>query len=65
MSAQPTKADLENPDFITYAEAFGLTAFRVTKTQNFAAAFESAVSKPGPSLIELVVSEETYRLHSL
>jgi acetolactate synthase-1/2/3 large subunit len=59
--AFPTRSigtDLENPDFITYAEAFGLTAFRVTKTQNFAAAFESAVSKPGPSLIELVVSEE-------
>ena len=59
--AFPTRnigTDLENPDFIAYAEAFGVNAFRVTKTAEFEKAFEEAMAKPGPSLIELVVSEE-------
>ncbi len=59
--AFPTRniaTDLENPDFVAYAEAFGVNGFRVTKTAEFADVFEEAVAKPGPSLIELVVSEE-------
>ena len=59
--AFPTRnigTDLENPDFIAYAEAFGVNAFRVTKTAEFEKAFEEAMAKPGASLIELVVSEE-------
>jgi acetolactate synthase I/II/III large subunit len=59
--AFPTRTigtDLENPDFVTYAEAFGINGFRVTKTDQFATIFEEAVAKPGASLIELVVSEE-------
>ncbi len=50
--------DLENPDFVAYAEAFGINAFRVAETADFETAFEAAVKAPGPSLIELVVSEE-------
>ncbi|MBT7955097.1 MAG: thiamine pyrophosphate-binding protein [Rhodospirillaceae bacterium] len=59
--AFPTRSigtNLENPDFVAYAESFGANAYRVAKTAEFADVFEEAVAKPGPSLIELVVSEE-------
>lgn len=59
--AFPTRSigtDLVNPDFVAYAESFGAHAYRVTKTEDFEKAFEAAVSISGPSVIELVVSEE-------
>ncbi|MBT3990079.1 MAG: thiamine pyrophosphate-binding protein [Rhodospirillaceae bacterium] len=59
--AFPTRSigtDLDNPDFVAFAEAFGVNGFRVTKTAEFENIFEEAVAKPGPCLIELVVSEE-------
>jgi len=59
--AFPTRSigtDLDNPDFVAYAEAFGISGYRVRKTSEFDAAFEKAVSSAQPSLIELVVSEE-------
>jgi acetolactate synthase I/II/III large subunit len=59
--AYPTRSigtDLDNPDFVAYAEAFGINGYRVTKTTEFESVFEQAVDQSGPSLIELVVSEE-------
>lgn len=50
--------DLVNPDFIAYAKSFGANAFRVTKTSEFADAFEAAVASSGASVIEVVVSKE-------
>jgi acetolactate synthase-1/2/3 large subunit len=50
--------DLVNPDFVSYAKSFGANAFRVTKTDEFADAFETAVASSGPSVIEVVVSKE-------
>ena len=59
--AFPTRTigcDLENPDFVAYAEAFGIAGFRVSKTSQFQEAFEQAAASSTPSLIELVVSEQ-------
>ena len=50
--------DLENPDFVAYANSFGAHSYRITKTEEFEAAFEAAVNNQGPSIIELVVSKE-------
>jgi acetolactate synthase I/II/III large subunit len=45
---------LVNPDFAAYARAFGLSAVRVTRTDEFPAALQSALANEGSSLIELV-----------
>ena len=50
--------DLVNPDFVAYAKSFGANAYQITKTEDFEEAFEAAVTNQGPSIIELVVSEE-------
>jgi acetolactate synthase-1/2/3 large subunit len=49
---------LSNPDFVALARAYGLAAWRVTATADFAAALTSARAHPGPALIELVTSIE-------
>ena len=49
---------LVNPDFVAYAKSFGAHAYQITKTEDFEEAFEAAVTNQGPSIIELVVSEE-------
>ena len=57
----PTRSigtDLNNPDFVSYAEAFGIKGYRVSQTREFESVFENALKTEGPSLIELVVSEE-------
>ncbi|MCU5784724.1 thiamine pyrophosphate protein [Alcanivorax balearicus MACL04] len=45
--------DLVNPDLISLARAFGTEAERVTKTEDFEAVFERALSAQRPFLIEL------------
>ena len=50
--------DLVNPDFVAYAKSFGANAYQITKTEDFEEAFEAAVTNQGPTIIELVVSEE-------
>jgi acetolactate synthase I/II/III large subunit len=50
--------DLVNPDFVAYAKSFGAQAWRVTRTEEFAAAFDSARTCGVPALIELVVAVE-------
>lgn len=50
--------DLENPDFVAYANAFGIAGEKVEHTEDFAAAFERAKSTRGGYLIELVVDPE-------
>lgn len=57
----PTRSigtDLDNPDFVSYAEAFGIKGYRVSQTKDFESVFETALKSEGPSLIELAVSEE-------
>ncbi|KWX68981.1 thiamine pyrophosphate-binding protein [Mycobacterium sp. NAZ190054] len=49
---------LTNPDFVAYAESFGLWAERVTETDQFTAAFGRARSCGRPALLELVTDPE-------
>lgn len=49
---------LENPDFVKLADAFGAYAERVTKTNEFAPAFERAIASKRAALIELVMPPE-------
>ncbi|MGA2190752.1 MAG: thiamine pyrophosphate-dependent enzyme [Steroidobacteraceae bacterium] len=49
---------LTNPDFVALARAYGLAAWRVTATAEFAAALSAARAHAGPALIELVTSIE-------
>jgi acetolactate synthase I/II/III large subunit len=49
---------LVNPDFVALARAYGLAAWRVEATADFASALESARAHAGPALIELVTSIE-------
>jgi acetolactate synthase-1/2/3 large subunit len=49
---------LDNPDFVALAQAYGLAAWRVVSTSEFAAALASARAHAGPALIELVTSIE-------
>ena len=50
--------DLANPDFAALARAYGATGETVTRTADFAPAFERALASEGPSLIELQIDPE-------
>jgi acetolactate synthase-1/2/3 large subunit len=44
---------LQNPDFVVLAQAYGLQGLRVTRTDDFSAAFEAALQAPHGAVIEL------------
>jgi len=46
------------PDFVKLAEAFGMTAMRVTDRTQVDGAIQAALDHPGPVLIEFVVEED-------
>lgn len=50
--------DLENPDFVALAKAYGLHSALVERTQDFAVAFERAVSCGGAALLELRIAPQ-------
>ena len=50
--------DLNNPDFVAYARAFGVWSARVERTEHFPAALEEARSAGVPALIHLVTGLE-------
>ncbi len=50
--------DLQNPDFVAYARAFGAWAERVERTEDFPAAFAAARAAGSPALIHLVTDVE-------
>jgi acetolactate synthase-1/2/3 large subunit len=50
--------DLRNPDFAAYARAFGAHGETVTRTAEFAPAFERAWSSGKPALIELQIDPD-------
>jgi acetolactate synthase-1/2/3 large subunit len=56
--ARVSGTDLVNPDFAAYARAFGASGETVTKTADFAPAFERALAGGGPTLIEIRVDPE-------
>jgi acetolactate synthase-1/2/3 large subunit len=49
---------LTNPDFVALARAFGLSAEKVERTEEFWGIFEKAQQAVGPTLIELVTDLE-------
>ena len=49
---------LQNPDFPAYARAFGAHGEVVTKTAEFAPAFERASASGKPALIELRIDPD-------
>ena len=50
--------DLENPDFVALAHAYGADSERVERTADFEAAFERALASRKPSVLELPVDPE-------
>ena len=50
--------DLANPDFVLYAQSFGMPGFKVTKTDEFFAALDSALSSKKGAIIEVVTDPE-------
>ena len=55
-----SQLDLEGPnlDFVKLAEGMGVPAVRTDTSEDFTAAFERAISEPGPHLIEALVPSE-------
>lgn len=49
---------LTNPDFVVFAESFGLWAERVTQTADFESAFARALAAGRPALLELMTDPE-------
>ncbi|WP_296817830.1 thiamine pyrophosphate-binding protein [Brevundimonas sp.] len=56
--ARVSGTDLKNPDFVAYAEAFGVAGIRVDRTEDFAAALDQALDAGRPALIHLITSAE-------
>ena len=44
---------LTNPDFVKFAESFGMPGYRVTKTDEFYSVIKEAISSPKGALIEI------------
>ncbi|WP_158936328.1 thiamine pyrophosphate-binding protein [Burkholderia sp. S171] len=55
---RPIGTDLFNPDFVLYAQSFGLHAERVEKTSDFPQALQRALAWDGSALIELKIDPE-------
>ncbi|HET9070058.1 MAG TPA: thiamine pyrophosphate-dependent enzyme, partial [Amaricoccus sp.] len=51
--------DIENPDFVALAAAYGTHAERVTATADFPAAFARAEASPTGAVLDLVVDTES------
>ena len=50
-------SDLQNPDFVKLAEAFGAAAYRAQSPTELRAVLERSLGEPGPALIEVPVGE--------
>ena len=49
---------LTNPDFVKFADSFGIPGFRVSKTEDFSPAFAKALESKRGALIELILDQE-------
>ena len=49
---------LTNPDFMKFSDSFGILGFRVSKPEEFAAAFANALESKRGALIELILDQE-------
>jgi acetolactate synthase I/II/III large subunit len=52
-------SELANPDFVKFAESFGVGAERIGRPEDFRAALERALADGGPRLIEITMKDET------
>ncbi|MCH2550230.1 MAG: thiamine pyrophosphate-binding protein [Alphaproteobacteria bacterium] len=50
--------DLSNPDFVEWAQSFGVKGERVEDTSQFEPALKRALNNTGPTVIEILVSQE-------
>ncbi len=57
-NARVIATGLTNPDFVKFADSFGMPGFRVAKTEDFEAAFAQALASKKGALIELVLDPE-------
>ena len=49
---------LTNPDFVKFADSFGMPGFRISKTEEFAPALAKALASKKGALIEIVLDQE-------
>ncbi len=52
--------DIQNPDYVKYAEACGAKGYRVTNGAEFEAAFDEALNSNKPCIIDAVVDGDIY-----
>jgi acetolactate synthase I/II/III large subunit len=52
-------SDLVNPDFVKFAESFGVAASRVTSPDHFRAALEKALAHDGPYVIDIEIPRDS------
>ena len=57
-AGRPSGTEIVNPDFVQLAAAYGFWGQRIEKTEDFAQAFATAVTKPNGALIELVIDPD-------
>ena len=50
--------ELKSPDFVRYAEAFGGLGIRIERNEDIAGGVQAALSHPGISVLEVMVSRE-------
>lgn len=55
---RPSGTEIINPDFVQLAQAYGFWSQRVEKSEDFAAAFATAKTKPAGALIELMIDPD-------
>ena len=60
---QPFGVSFDNPDFVAYAQSFGIAGFRVGAAADLYATLMRALDVPGPSLVEIPIDyRENLRL---
>jgi acetolactate synthase-1/2/3 large subunit len=55
--------DIQNPDFIKVAQAYGIKAVKINKTEHFYSAFKEILEKNEGGLLELVIDIESITPH--
>ena len=49
--------DLQNPDFVRFADSFGARGMRVTRNADFGPALEEALGADEPALIDVMIPD--------
>ena len=56
--ARVSGTEIVNPDYMAIAAAYGFHGERVTRTEEFAAAYDRACAAPNGGIVEIVTSTE-------